>query len=158
MTPAVRAAERAGVPFELLAYEHDPRAPSYGQEAAEALGLAPATVFKTLVVKVDGRLSVAVIPVSCSLDLKAFATTAGGKRAELAAPAEVERTTGYVLGGVSPLGQRKALPTFVDASALLHPRVHVSAGRRGLEIALTPADLLALTGGRTFAIARHAST
>ena len=154
MTPAVRAAERAGVAFELLSYEHDPRAASYGREAAEALGLSAEAVFKTLVAKVDGRLTVAVVPVAGHLDLKALAAAAGGKRAEMAEPAEVERVTGYVLGGVSPLGQRKLLPTWVDASALSLPCVHVSAGRRGLEIALAPADLLLLTRGRTAAIAR----
>lgn len=154
MTPAVRAAERGGVRFELVSYAHDPRAASFGREAVEVLGLAAEEVFKTLVTKVDGKLTVAVVPVACMLDLKALAAAAGGKRAEMAESAEVERATGYVLGGVSPLGQRKALPTIVDASALSRERVYVSAGRRGLEIALAPGDLLTLTGGRVAAIAR----
>lgn len=157
MTPAVRAAERAGVRFELVSYVHDPRAASFGREAVEALGLAADEVFKTLVARVDGRLMVAVIPVASLLDLKALAAAAGAKRAEMAEPAEVERATGYVLGGVSPLGQRRALPTILDASALALERLYVSAGRRGLEIALAPGDLLALTGGRVAAIARPAA-
>ncbi|WP_101257681.1 Cys-tRNA(Pro) deacylase [Streptomyces barkulensis] len=153
-TPATVAATRAGVDFTLHSYEHDPAAPSYGEEAAEALGLDPEQVFKTLVADVDGTLTVAVVPVSGSLDLKALAAAAGGKRAAMADPAAAERATGYVRGGISPLGQRRALPTVVDASAEGHPTVCVSAGRRGLEIELTPADLVKLTGAVTAPIAR----
>jgi Cys-tRNA(Pro)/Cys-tRNA(Cys) deacylase len=153
-TPATVAATRAGVDFTLHSYEHDPAAPSYGEEAAEALGLDPGQVFKTLVADVDGTLTVAVVPVSGSLDLKALAAAVGGKRAAMADPAAAERTTGYVRGGISPLGQRRALPTVVDASAEGHATICVSAGRRGLEIELAPADLVKLTGAVTAPIAR----
>ncbi|GAA0490834.1 Cys-tRNA(Pro) deacylase [Streptomyces olivaceiscleroticus] len=144
-TPATVALTRAGVPFTTHAYVHDPAAPSYGEEAAEALGVSPDQVFKTLVADVDGVLTVAVVPVSGSLDLKALAAAVGGKRAAMADPALAERTTGYVRGGISPLGQRKKLRTVLDASAEELPVVCVSAGRRGLEIELSPADLAALT-------------
>jgi Cys-tRNA(Pro)/Cys-tRNA(Cys) deacylase len=154
MTPAIVAAKRAGVRFEVLSYAHDPAAQSYGLEAAEALGLAPASVYKTLVASVDGALAVALVPVDRSLDLKALADALGGKRAELAAADAAQRATGYVLGGISPLGQRRRLPTVVDAAALALERVHVSAGRRGLEIALAPADLVRLCGATAAAIAR----
>lgn len=154
-TPATVAAAKAGIPFTLHSYEHDPAAPSYGEEAAEALGVDPGQVFKTLVADVDGALTVAVVPVSGSLDLKALAAAVGGKRAAMADPAAAERTTGYVRGGISPLGQRKALPTVVDASAERHGTICVSAGRRGLEIELAPADLVKLTGAVTAPIARH---
>ncbi|MDG9703959.1 Cys-tRNA(Pro) deacylase [Streptomyces sp. DH37] len=153
-TPATVAATRAGVDFALHSYEHDPAAPSYGEEAAEALGLDPGQVFKTLVADVDGTLTVAVVPVSGSLDLKALAAAVGGKRAAMADPAAAERTTGYVRGGISPLGQRRALPTVVDASVEEHATICVSAGRRGLEIELAPADLVKLTGAVTAPIAR----
>lgn len=136
---------RAGVRFTLHPYDHDPAAPSYGREAAEALGVTPDRVFKTLVADVDGTLTVAVVPVSGRLDLKALATAVGGKRAGMADPARAERTTGYVLGGISPLGQRTRLPTVVDASALGFPTVLVSAGRRGLDLELGIDDLLRLT-------------
>ncbi|WP_344323059.1 Cys-tRNA(Pro) deacylase [Streptomyces macrosporus] len=153
-TPATVAATEAGVAFTLHSYEHDPAAASYGEEAAEALGVAPERVFKTLVADVDGAPTVAVVPVSGSLDLKALAAAVGGKRAAMADPAAAERTTGYVRGGISPLGQRKALPTVVDASAERHGTICVSAGRRGLEIELAPADLVKLTGAVTAPIAR----
>ncbi|WP_326599525.1 Cys-tRNA(Pro) deacylase [Streptomyces sp. NBC_01803] len=153
-TPATVAASRAGVAFTLHAYEHDPAAPSYGEEAARALGTAPGRVFKTLVTEVDGALTVAVVPVSASLGLKALAAAVGGKRAAMADPAAAERATGYVLGGISPLGQRKRLRTVVDASATGHGTVFVSAGRRGLEIELAPAALITLTGAITAPIAR----
>jgi Cys-tRNA(Pro)/Cys-tRNA(Cys) deacylase len=143
MTPAVVAAERAGIPFTLHAYEHDPNAPSYGLEAAEQTGVDPARVFKTLVVSRDGALSVAILPVAAQLDLRAL-----GKRAALAEPAAAERATGYVLGGISPLGQRRRLPTLLDDSALAFETICVSAGRRGLELELAPADLVRLTGAR----------
>ena len=153
-TPAIAAAHEAGVEYTTHAYEHDPAAPSYGLEAAEALGLAPEQVFKTLVAEVDGALTVAVVPVSASLDLKALASALGGKRAAMADPASAERTTGYVRGGISPLGQRKKLPTVLDASAEGQPTVCVSAGRRGLEIELAPGDLAALTDAVVAPVAR----
>ncbi|MFJ4436455.1 Cys-tRNA(Pro) deacylase [Streptomyces sp. NPDC088923] len=144
-TPATVALTRAGTAYTLHAYEHDPAHPSYGEEAAEALGVTPDRVFKTLVAEVDGSLTVAVVPVAGTLDLKALAAAAGGKRAVMADPAAAERTTGYVRGGISPLGQRKALPTVIDDSAGAHPTICVSAGRRGLEVELAPKDLAALT-------------
>ena len=147
-TPAIVVAERAGIVFTVHEYVHDPKATSYGLEAAEKLGLDPARVFKTLVADVDGTLTVAIVPVGAQLDLKAL-----GKRVTMADVRLAERTTGYVTGGISPLGQRKRLPTVVDESALAHETIHVSAGRRGLEIELTPADLLALTGGEARQIA-----
>ncbi|MEU2850673.1 Cys-tRNA(Pro) deacylase [Streptomyces syringium] len=153
-TPAIVALEKAGTVFSVRAYEHDPAAPSYGEEAAEALGVDPSRVFKTLVADVDGVLTVAVVPVSGSLDLKALAAAVGGKRAAMADPAAAERTTGYVRGGISPLGQRKRLPTALDASAGTYPTICVSAGRRGLEVELSPDDLAALTGAVLAPIAR----
>ena len=136
MTPAVVAAERAGIPFSLHEYEHEAGA-AYGLEAAAKTGVDPARVFKTLVVTQDGALSVAIVPVAAQLDLRAL-----GKRAALADRAAAERATGYVLGGISPLGQRKRLPTLLDESALAFETIFVSAGRRGLEIELAPDDLL----------------
>jgi Cys-tRNA(Pro)/Cys-tRNA(Cys) deacylase len=153
-TPATVALTAAGVEFTVHSYEHDPSAASYGEEAAQALGVAQDRVFKTLIAEVDGALTVAVVAVAGSLDLKALATAAGGKRAAMADPAAAERTTGYVRGGISPLGQRKRLPTVIDATALDHPTVFVSAGRRGLEVELAPGDLVALTGARTAGIGR----
>jgi Cys-tRNA(Pro)/Cys-tRNA(Cys) deacylase len=147
-TPAVVAAERAGIAFTLHEYEHDPRVASFGSEAVEKLGLEAERVFKTLVVDVDGVLTVAVVPAAAQLDLRAL-----GKRARMAEQRAAERATGYVTGGISPLGQRRALPTVLDASALAFETIHVSAGRRGLELELAPADLLAVTGGRTAAVA-----
>lgn len=153
-TPAIVALEKAGTAFTVHAYEHDPATPSYGEEAARALGVEPGRVFKTLVAEVDGALTVAVVPVSGSLDLKALATAVGGKRAAMADPAAAERTTGYVRGGISPLGQRKRLRTALDESARAHPTICVSAGRRGLEVELAPDDLAALTGAVVAPIAR----
>ncbi|MBI1377517.1 MAG: Cys-tRNA(Pro) deacylase [Frankiales bacterium] len=153
-TPATAALLRAGVPFTIHAYEHNPAAPSYGLEAAEALGLAPETVFKTLLADVDGALVVAIVPVAAKLDLKALAAAVGGKRAAMADPAVAERTTGYVVGGISPIGQRKALRTVLDASALDHPTVYVSGGRRGFDLGLAPSDLVAQTRATTAPIAR----
>ncbi|MFJ4057915.1 Cys-tRNA(Pro) deacylase [Streptomyces albogriseolus] len=144
-TPATVALTAAGVPFTVHAYDHDPSHPSYGEEAAEAMGVSPDRVFKTLVADVDGALTVAVVPVAGQLDLKALASAAGGKRASMADPALAERTTGYVRGGISPLGQRKKLPTVLDASATRHGTICVSAGRRGLEVELAPTDLARLT-------------
>jgi Cys-tRNA(Pro)/Cys-tRNA(Cys) deacylase len=153
-TPATVALKRAGLEARTHAYEHDPKAESYGLEAAEALELDPDRVYKTLVAAVDGKLHVAIVPVARQLDLKALAAAARGKRAEMAKVADAERATGYVAGGISPLGQKKALPTVIDESALAHPTVFVSGGRRGLEIELAPADLIRLTGATTAAIAR----
>ncbi|WP_137989951.1 Cys-tRNA(Pro) deacylase [Streptomyces vilmorinianum] len=144
-TPATVALTTSGTPFTLHAYEHDPASPSYGEEAAEALGVSPDRVFKTLVADVDGELTVAVVPVAGQLDLKALASAVGGKRAAMADPAAAERTTGYVRGGISPLGQRKRLRTVLDASASTHETICISAGRRGLEVELTPAALTTLT-------------
>src|SRR5579875_81307 len=153
-TPATVALARLGIPFATHAYRPDPAAPSFGLEAASALGADPGRVLKTLVASVDDRLVVGVVPVSSTLDLKALAEAVGGKRAALADPALAERRTGYVLGGISPIGQRTRLPLLLDESALAHPTVLVSGGRRGLELELAPADLLAATGGRAARIAR----
>ncbi|WP_329212054.1 Cys-tRNA(Pro) deacylase [Streptomyces sp. NBC_00683] len=144
-TPATVALTAAGTAFTVRSYDHDPASPSYGEEAAEALGVAPDRVFKTLVADVDGELVVAVVPVAGSLDLKALASAVGGKRAAMADPAAAERTTGYVRGGISPLGQRKRLRTVIDASARTHATICVSAGRRGLEVELSADDLAVLT-------------
>ncbi|MCW2807239.1 MAG: ybaK/ebsC protein [Marmoricola sp.] len=153
-TPATAALARAGVPFSLHPYQHDPAAPSYGLEAAEQLGLDPAAVFKTLLAEVDGRLVVGIVPVSGQLDLKALASALGGKKAAMADPAAAERTTGYVVGGISPIGQRKRLETVVDVSALDRTTVHVSGGRRGLELGLAPQDLVDLLGATVAPIGR----
>ncbi|RMI43567.1 Cys-tRNA(Pro) deacylase [Streptomyces triticirhizae] len=153
-TPATVAADRAGVAFTLHEYRHDPAVRAFGEEAAQVLGQDPERVFKTLVAEVDGALTVALVPVSASLSLKALASAAGGKRATMADPAVAERATGYVRGGISPLGQRKRLPTVVDVSAARHATVLVSAGRRGLEIELSPDDLVSLTAATTAPITR----
>ncbi|AVH59264.1 MULTISPECIES: Cys-tRNA(Pro) deacylase [Streptomyces] len=153
-TPATVALTEAGVPYTVHSYEHDPSHPSYGEEAAEAMGVSPDRVFKTLVADVDGSLVVAVVPVAGSLDLKALATAVGGKRAAMADPAAAERTTGYVRGGISPLGQRKKLRTVLDSSAGRHTTVCVSAGRRGLEVELAPDDLAKLTEAVLAPVAR----
>ncbi|WP_127573189.1 Cys-tRNA(Pro) deacylase [Georgenia faecalis] len=154
-TPALLALEEAGVAHTVRAYEHDPRSGlSYGAEAAAALGVEPARVLKTLVADVDGRLVVAVVPVTGELDLKALAAAVGGKRATMAEPGVAERATGYVVGGISPLGQRQRLSAVVDSTATEHATVLVSAGRRGLDVELSPADLVALTGATTARIGR----
>jgi Cys-tRNA(Pro)/Cys-tRNA(Cys) deacylase len=142
-TPAVAAAERAGIDFAVHEYEHDSAAASYGLEAAEKLGVDPARVFKTLVVSVGGELHVACVPVASQLDLKAL-----GKRARMADRTQAERTTGYVQGGISPIGQRRRLPTHLDASARDHEKIMVSAGRRGLQLELSPDDFVGLTNAR----------
>ena len=139
MTPAVVALEQAGAAFDIVTYDHDPTAASFGAEAAEALGVDGSEVFKTLVAELDtGELVVGVVPVTCRLDLKAIARAAGAKRAILADVAAAERRTGYVAGGISPFGQRTRLRTFVDESAELWERVHVSGGRRGMEVVVEP--------------------
>ena len=149
-TPAVAAAEKAGIEFSLHEYDHDPAAESYGLEAAEKLGIDPARIFKTLIVSVDGVLEVACVPVALQVELKAL-----GKRARMADRTHAERTTGYVQGGISPLGQRKKLPTHLDVSARDHEQIMVSAGRRGLQIELSPDDFVMLTGARVHPIAGH---
>ena len=153
-TPATVALTRAGVAFTTHSYEHDPAAPSYGLEAAEVLGLPAEQVFKTLLADVDGALVVAIVPVARKLDLKALATAVGGKKAAMADPHVAERTTGYVVGGISPLGQRRALRTVLDDSALAYDVVYVSGGRRGFDLGLSPADLAAQTAATTAPIAR----
>lgn len=156
----MRALEAADVAHALRPYEHDPAAESYGGEAAEALGVDPARVLKTLLAQTDlsrdHGLVVAVVPVSGLLDLKALAAAVGAKKAVMAEPALAERTTGYVVGGISPLGQKRSLRTVVDSSALAHETVLVSAGRRGLDVELAPTDLVALTGATTAAVGRPA--
>jgi Cys-tRNA(Pro)/Cys-tRNA(Cys) deacylase len=161
-TPATRVLTEAGVSFTTHAFEADDRSRggggsgglSFGEEAALALGVDPERVFKTLVASIDGGLWVAVVPVSAQLDLKALAAAADGKRATMADPAQAERSSGYVVGGISPLGQRRPLPTVVDSSALTHPTVFVSGGRRGLDLELAGPDLVRLTSARTAAISR----
>jgi Cys-tRNA(Pro)/Cys-tRNA(Cys) deacylase len=152
-TPATALLAKQKVAHDLHAYDHDPRAESYGLEAVEALGLDRARVFKTLVAEVDGRLVVGVVPVTGQLDLKALAAAAGGKKAKMADPAAAQRATGYVLGGISPLGHRSRLPVVIDASAEGFETVFCSAGRRGLEVELAPGDLIRLTGAVVASIA-----
>lgn len=150
-TPATTLLERSGVAHRIHSYDHrDGQA--YGSEAVELLGLDPARVFKTLVAEVDGGLTVGIVPVGATLGLKALAAAVGGRRARMAEIAAAERATGYVAGGISPLGQRRRLPTVLDASAQDHPTVFCSAGRRGLEMELAPADLARLAGARIAAI------
>jgi Cys-tRNA(Pro)/Cys-tRNA(Cys) deacylase len=151
-TPATALLKKARATFRLHAYEHGTGA-AYGPEAAETLGLDPARVFKTLVAEVDGVLTVGIVPVVAKLDLKALASAAGGKRARMADVAAAERATGYVAGGISPLGQRKRLPAVLDASAEAFETVFVSAGRRGLEVELAPADLVRLSSATVAPIA-----
>ncbi|WP_173127660.1 Cys-tRNA(Pro) deacylase [Kibdelosporangium persicum] len=154
-TPGTALLAKQKVPHTLHAYSHDPRAASYGLEAAEALGLAPARVFKTLLAEVDGALTVGIVPVTAQLDLKALAAAVGGKKARMADVAVAERATGYVAGGISPLGQRKRLPTVLDSSAAGFATVFCSAGRRGLEVELAPDDLVRLTGAVVAQIAAY---
>jgi Cys-tRNA(Pro)/Cys-tRNA(Cys) deacylase len=152
-TPATALLTKQRVPFTLHPYDHDPRAQAYGEEAAAALGIEPARIFKTLIASVDGKLACAVVPVAARLDLKAFAAALGGKRAELADPAAAARATGYVVGGISPIGQKSRLRVVVDASAEGFETVYVSAGKRGLQVELAPADLLAAAGASLAPIA-----
>ena len=157
MTPAINTAEQARIIYTVHEYAHDPTAVSYGLEAAEALGLEPARVFKTLLVSLQGgqaTLAVGIVPVDRQLELKAIAAAAGSKKAAMADPKEAERATGYVLGGISPLGQKRRLLTIVDDTAMNFETIYVSAGRRGLEIELSPSDLLSLTEAHITAIAR----
>ena len=145
-TPATAALTRAGVAYTAHLYEMDelPGAGTYGEAVAEALGVAPERLFKTLVAEVDGSFALGIVPVNKTLDLKALAAAAGGKRARLAQAADAERLTGYVTGGISPFGQKRRLPAFVDASIAAHPTVLASGGRRGLQVELAPGDLMAL--------------
>lgn len=157
-SPATRALARAKVAHTLHSYDHDPENRHFGQEGAAKLGFDPDLMFKTLVVTLEGGgvrhlLAVAVVPVSHQLDLKAFAAAMGAKKAAMADPSLAERTSGYVVGGISPLGMRRALPTCIDSSALDHPTMLVSGGRRGLSVELAPADLVRVAGARTAAIA-----
>jgi Cys-tRNA(Pro)/Cys-tRNA(Cys) deacylase len=153
-TAATALLEREGIPFTVHTYPHDPKRESYGSEASEALGVPADRVLKTLVASVDGTLAVGVVPVSAQLDLKALAAAVGGKKAVMAEPAAAERATGYVVGGISPVGQRRRLPVVVDASALEFQTVYCSGGRRGLEIELAPADLVRAASARVAPIAR----
>ncbi|GGO79615.1 Cys-tRNA(Pro)/Cys-tRNA(Cys) deacylase [Marinobacterium nitratireducens] len=149
MTPAINVARKARIPFQIHEYTHDPAAASYGLEAADALGQPPERVFKTLLVALNGdprRLGVAIVPVSGQLDLKAVAAALGAKKASMADPGDAERATGYVVGGISPLGQKKRLPMALDSSAGNFPTLYMSAGRRGLEIEMAAEDLIRLTG------------
>jgi Cys-tRNA(Pro)/Cys-tRNA(Cys) deacylase len=154
MTPAINQARKSGIAFHIHEYTHDAATESYGLEAAEKLGVDPKRVFKTLVADAQGVLIVGIVPVSTSLDLKALAAAAGVKRAEMADIADAERATGYVAGGISPLGQKKRLRTILDNSAAAFATIFVSAGRRGLEIELAPNDLIKLCTGEMAVIAR----
>lgn len=143
MTPAVAAAKRAGITHQLHTYEHDPRSRAFGLEAAEKLGLDPAQVFKTLIVSLDNsRLAMGIIPVAAMLNMKQLARAAGARKAAMAERAAAERATGYVMGGISPLGQKKRLTAVIDSSAAQHPVIYVSGGRRGLDLELAPGDLI----------------
>lgn len=153
-TPATVALTRLGLPFQTHTYDHDPAAESYGLEAAEATGVPAERIFKTLLVDTGTGLAVGIVPVSGSLDLKAIATALGVKKVAMADPAGAQRSTGYVVGGISPIGQRKALPTVIDTSALSFETVFVSGGRRGFEIEIASADLATATGGRFAPIGR----
>jgi len=156
MTPAIEAARKASIVYRVHEYAHDPRSPSYGEEAAEALGIGRERVFKTLLVALGGdpkRLAVGVVPVSSKLNLKAMAAACGVKKVEMATARDAERATGYLVGGISPLGQKRRLPLVLDVSAFDFETLFVSAGRRGLEIELKPMDLMAMTGATRHDIA-----
>lgn len=156
MTPAVRAAEAAGVPFRLHEYDaQTAEGPTFGEAAAAALGVETSRMFKTLVTRVDDALTVAVVPVSGELDMKALARAVGGKRAVMAEAADAEKATGYVVGGISPLGHRRRLPVVVDASAAAQETIYVNAGRRGLQLELTAADLLRAARATMAEVARE---
>ncbi len=152
-TRATAALHTAGIAFTEHAYAHDPAAASFGLEAAQSLGVEPDRVFKTLLAEVDGRLVVGIVPVTCRLDLKALAIAAGGRKAAMADAALAERRTGYVVGGISPIGQKTAHPTVIDETVQLWDTVFVSGGRRGLDLELAPADLLRLTAATIAPIA-----
>jgi Cys-tRNA(Pro)/Cys-tRNA(Cys) deacylase len=152
-TPATALLVRSGISFVLHSYDHDPRAEAFGDEAAQLLAIDPARIFKTLIASIDAKLVCGVVPVAGHLDLKALAAAVGGKRAAMAEPAVAARSTGYVVGGISPLGQKTRIPVVVDASATEFATVFVSAGRRGLQVELAPADLVATAGALVAAIA-----
>ncbi|MEO7753573.1 MAG: Cys-tRNA(Pro) deacylase [Terracoccus sp.] len=153
-TPATAALDRADVVYRRHPYAHDPAAPSYGLEAAEALGVAPERVLKTLLVDTGAGLAVGIVPVAGQLDLKAMAAALGAKSVRMADTAAAERSSGYVVGGISPVGQRRPLPTVLDESAFDHATVYVSGGRRGFDLELSPVDLLAVTGASRAPIGR----
>lgn len=155
MTPAITAIKKAKIPYRIHEYAHDPGSASYGEEAAHKLGIESAQVFKTLVVEIDDKkFTVGIVPVSRQLDLKLFAQALGAKKAAMANAQDAQRMTGYVLGGISPLGQKRTLATVIDTSATSFDTVFVSAGRRGLEIELAPGDLSVLTKGKFAVIGR----
>lgn len=154
-TPATVALTRAKIPYAVRAYEHDPATASFGLEAAQALGVEPARVFKTLLVDTGRGLAVGIVPVDATLDLKAIASALGSKRVVMADPGAAERSSGYVVGGISPIGQKRALPTVLDTTASDHESVLVSGGRRGLDLELSPGDLVRATGATLAPIARH---
>ena len=153
-TPATVALKAAGILFTEHSYDHDPANRNFGEEAATVLGVDAEQVFKTLMVDVDGRLCVAIVPVTGKLDLGALAAAVRGKRAAMADPAVAERKTGYLVGGISPIGQKTPLPTVLDETAELFDSVFVSGGRRGFDIELAPSDLIAITTAIVAAIAR----
>lgn len=153
-TRATQLLASLGIAHTIHRYSHEPARSSYGQEASEALGVPPERVFKTLIAEVDGQLTVAVVPVSGSLDIKALAVAAGGKKAAMADPALAEKASGYVTGGIAPIGLRRQLPVVVDETVLSYPTVFCSAGQRGMQIELTPADLVAAAGAQIAPIAR----
>lgn len=154
MTPAVDVLQKARVDYALHPYEHDPSSRSYGLEAAEKLGVPPARVYKTLLVRCQPNgLAIAVVPVSCQLDFKRFAAVCGVKKVAMAESADVTRATGYIPGGVSPLGQKRRLPMVIDQSVHEHEQVYISAGKRGLDVSLRPEDLIRLTNAEVGAIA-----
>lgn len=155
-TPATVALDAAGIPYVVRSYEHDPASSSYGWEAAAALGVPPERVLKTLLVAAGSALHVAVVPVDRRLDLKAMAAAVGAKKVAMAEPRVAERSTGYVVGGISPIGQRRPLPTVVDTGATGFDTVLVSGGRRGLDVELAPHDLIAVTGAAVAPIAQLA--
>jgi len=157
-TAATALLTKQGIPHTVHSYAHDPRRGSYGAEASEALGVAPGRVLKTLIADVDGRLTVGVVPVAAQLDLKALAAAVGGKKAAMADVAAAERATGYVAGGISPLGQRRRLPVVIDSAALEFPTVFCSGGRRGLEIELAPDDLVRAANATVAPISRPGPT
>lgn len=157
MTPAILIVRKAGFPFQTHEYQHNPSVSSYGLEAAEALQVEPARVFKTLVVALDGdakKMAIGIVPVTQQLDVKALAKAVGAKKAEMAEPKQAERITGYLVGGISPLGQKRKLPTVLDDSALSFDTIFISAGRRGLELELCPTTLMELCQADAVAICR----